>query len=423
MKVLELAQVGVHLAAVLRSQWWPAERIRGWQEKRLTEILRYAVRHVPFYRDLGIRADTIRSPEDLLRFPLLDKSCIQAAGTALLAEGQRPDQLHLSVTSGSTGQPTRTYFDASAWALCKYALKMRRIFAVTNPAFKRCIIVTEQGPDKLAGYARERALGLGPLYCERLLSIFDELPRQLAQIDAFGPDLLYAFPSYLADLVHYCESQGRPVPQVSILFTSSEVLTTSLRQRIEAAFGGQLFDVYGSTEFKEIAWQCRHGSYHLNFESMWVESLPSAPDAGQRRLVLTGLANRAMPLIRFDIGDLGELRYHPCPCGRQSPILTGIHGREVEVMVLPSGRRLSPYVLTTTIELLPGLAKYRVVHETPQSVRVECVSQEPLPEQSVRHCIDELQRIVREPVSFRFVRLNEIPRTAGGKHKVFVKEA
>jgi phenylacetate-CoA ligase len=204
-----------------------------------------------------------------------------------------------------------------------------------------------------------------------------------------------------------------------VLCTSSEVLTPAARQRIEAAFGGRVFDVYGSTEFKEVAWQCRAGRYHLNFESVYVALRPPGRTAP---LIISTISNRAMPLIRFDVGDTAMFAAGPCPCGRESPCLEQIGGREGDMIDLPSGRRLSPYLLTTAIESHDLVRTYRIVQTSDGAFRVDLAvagGQPPLDWQE-RLCA-ELRRIVAEPAHFTLRFVDAINRSPGGKRSVFVR--
>lgn len=405
---------------VLKSQWWSAEQIHAWREQAVVSMLRHAVTHVPHYRRLGIDPGSITSLADLQRFPLLTKRDLQADPQSFLADGLDSRTLHSSRTSGSTGEPTVTYFDDESWAFLKYALKIRRTLAVTSPLFHRCLIVSEQPPNEAGRYAQERPFGGRWLYRERVVSLYEDLSVHRAAIRELQPDMLYAFPSYLLELIASYRKAGEAAPQIPLLFTSSEVLTEEARARIESELGGRIFDIYGSTEFKEVAWQCRHGSYHVNFESVHVEALPDAAGTDRHVLVLTTVCNRAMPLIRFYTGDLGTLEAPHCPCGRRTPRLRILHGREGDVLELPSGRRLSPYTLTTLIEELPGLHQYRIRHDAPDRLTVELSASELNPER-LEDCRRRILEMLREPLQISMQPVEQIPRGAGGKHKVFVR--
>jgi phenylacetate-CoA ligase len=409
------------LARALRSQWWSQQAVREFQERQLVRMMRHATAHVPFYRELRIDPRDILDASALDRFPILTKRMIQDAPDAFLVEGANRDRLHNSRTSGSTGEPTVTYFDDDCWSLTKYALKMRRVIAVAPPLRRRCLIVSEQPVADLARYRHQRPFGAGLLYREQMVSLFDDLDEHVRVIRSFAPDMIYAFPSYFHELADRLRQEPGGIPHVPWLFTSSETLTPMARGRIESAFGGQLFDIYGSTEFKEIAWQCRAGSYHVNFESVFVETTP-AGDSAARSLVISTLANEAMPLLRFQTGDLGSLAGSACACGRESPTLRVDLGREGEMLELPDGSRISPYLLTTVIETLPGLQQYRIRHVAPTRVVVELRGGPEPGSQTLEQCRRELVSLLKGGVDVAIERVDAFARGRGGKHKVFVRE-
>jgi phenylacetate-CoA ligase len=416
---LDLARVAIGLTRALRSQYWSAERIRAWQEPRLVAMMRHAATHVRFYREHGIDPGSITSSADLERFPIITKSDIQRAGRGLLADGLDAGRLPFSRTSGSSGEPTTTWFDRAAWLQTRYVLKLRRLLVNSGPRpGQRVLIVSEARPEDIAALDEAAPAG-GPLYRRKLISIHAPFEAHVEEIVRFRPTALYAYPSYLAELVDTARRMAQPLPPIPLVYTSSEVLTEGLRARLEAALGGRICDVYGSTEFKEVAWQCPRGRYHVNFESVWVEPLPTDRAAP---LVISTLANRAMPLLRFRIGDEAQGAKGPCACGRCSPGLHSIQGRQADIITLPRGRRLSPYLLTTVIEQDPALVQYRIVETAPGEFRVELVGE---PEPGGR-ADDALGAALRELTDgegrFEVVRVARLERARSGKRSVFLRE-
>jgi phenylacetate-CoA ligase len=420
MRLTDQCYVAARLLLALRSQWWSEARIRAWQGQALVDMMRHALRAVPYYRRLGIAADSIAAPEDLVRFPILSKRDLQQDPEAFLAAGFDRGALHASLTSGSSGQPTTTYFAREAWLLSKYALKMRRVVATDGlPIGRRVLIVSEQTPEQLEGAAASAPSGLGLFFRRHLLSIHSPVEQHIAAVIRIRPDIFYAYPSYLLDLISAADRTSARLPRVPSLYTSSEVLTPAARGRIEAAFGGRLYDVYGSTEFKEVAWQCRHGRYHLNFESVYVE--PQA--AGQSApLVLSSLCNLAMPLLRFDIGDRGHFGTGTCACGRSSPHLCALAGREGEMIALPSGRRLSPYLLTTLIETQRSIRQYRIFQTAPAAFRIDVVVERPGASAAWQPSLcAQLSQLAGEPVAFEVCERESLARDPSGKRSVFAR--
>ena len=193
----------------------------------------------------------------------------------------------------------------------------------------------------------------------------------------------------------------------------------SAGQRLMNAFSANVCDVYGNTEFKEVAWQCRSKRYHVNFESTWVETIDEAED-GFGTVLLTTLVNRAMPLIRYRVGDRVRIGTGECDCGRNGPWLAAVSGREVDMLILADGRRLSPYLLTSIIELDPAIRRYQIVQSSPSELTVRYLraSDSEVNEPRLRQSIAEL---LGEALKIHFDHATDLPRTERGKQKVFIR--
>jgi phenylacetate-coenzyme A ligase PaaK-like adenylate-forming protein len=179
-------------------------------------MMKHAVSHIPFYRLLGISADSIRCAEDLERFPVLTKQDIQNEPRAFVWPCLKKHDLFVSRSSGTTCEPTLTYFDRDAWLFSKYALKAFRVFAVTNPIFKRLLIVSEQPPEELDRANKASILGNGVLFKQRYISIFEDVSQHVPFTLAYKPEIFYGFPSHLLDLIGVLEDQNLPLPKIPI---------------------------------------------------------------------------------------------------------------------------------------------------------------------------------------------------------------
>ena len=415
--IADSIRIATQLATVNRSQWWPADKIRHYQEQLLVGTLRYAIERVPYYRDLGIEGHRITSAADLSRFPVLTKSTLQDNQTRMLADGFSLDTCKTSTTSGSTGEPTTSAFDKNTWLLSKYTLKIRRLLAHGVGIGKRVLLVSEMHPEEIANTSS--IFGAGLLFGQRYVSIHEPVSKGLQVMRSFRPHALYAFPSYLAELLEYSEQHQESLPSLGVIFTSSEVLSEGLRRRLVETFSADVCDVYGNTEFKEVAWQCRSGRYHINFESTWVETVDEADDQFGT-VLLTTLVNRAMPLIRYQVGDRVRIGTDECDCGRSGPWLAAVSGREIDMLFLADGRKLSPYLLTSLIELDPGIRRYQIVQESPSDLRVRYIS-------PAEGAVNEMQLersltgVLGNSMQIRFERVANLPRTARGKQKVFIR--
>jgi phenylacetate-CoA ligase len=426
MRPRDALTVAAGVASLQRSQWQCAERIRRHQLERLAATLAFALERVPHYRDLGndtrAREPHTGGPLDrLARFPVLTKHALQTAGRSMLADGVDEARVFRSRTSGSTGEPTTTWFDRRTWLHTRYAVKLRRMLSCGLGPGAGVLIVSEASEQELGGHRKARMTGAGWLFRQEYVSLRAPLASHVDRIRQVRPDALYAFPSYLADLLDHCELEGLELPRVKVVFTSSEMLTEKLRRRLARRLGARVCDVYGCTEFKEVAWQCENGCYHVNHESVWIECEPDAPGSGPGALLLTTLINRAAPLIRYRVGDLGRLQWVECACGREGPALSHLEGREVELLELPCGRRLSPYLLTTAIEDVTGLRHYQFVQTAADRLELRFVALDGSPVDEGL-LVSRLRNLLGDELQVQPRPVAEIPRTRGGKRKVFLRE-
>ena len=413
--------VAASVASLQRSQWRSTEEIRRRQLAALDETLAFALKRVPHYRSAGIEAVPGDPREQLSRFPVLTKRVLQAAGVSMLAEGVDEASAFRSRTSGSTGEPTVTWFDRRTWLQARYAHKLRRMLAYGLGPGSGVVIVSEADAAQLDQHRKSRLAGAGWLFRQEFLSIRTPLARHVDEILRLEPDALYAFPSYLADFLDHCEREGIELPRLKVVFTSSEMLAPSLRRRLAERFRARVCDIYGCTEFKEVAWQCAAGTYHVNHESVWVECEPPARAGEPGHLLLTTLVNRAGPLIRYRVGDLGRLQSVGCDCGREGPALTDLEGREGDMLQLRDGRRFSPYVLTTAIEDVPGLGQYQFVQTSADGLELRYIALDGSPVDQAL-LVSRIARLFGDGLQVTAKRVPEILRTPGGKRSVLVRE-
>jgi phenylacetate-CoA ligase len=217
----------------------------------------------------------------------------------------------------------------------------------------------------------------GRIFAAQNLYVDQPVSANVTDFVQFQPSMIYGSPSYLEYLADSTHDEGYSMPEVPVVFSSGEIVTEHIRGRLENAYSGRLFDVYGSTEFKEIAVQCEYGQYHINFESVFVESHPD-PDSNYPRLLLTSLVNKAMPLIRYDIGDHGILEDCSCACGRHGPCIVAPQGRKSEMLRFPDSFSVSSYTLTTIVGAYPTIKNYTIVHRAPLDICMKVYAEPPL---------------------------------------------
>jgi phenylacetate-CoA ligase len=143
----------------------------------------------------------------------------------------------------------------------------------------------------------------------------------------------------------------------AVLVSSGSELQTTLRSRVEAAFGAPMLNVYALAEFGFVASQCVHrGAMHLDpgFIAEVIDDFGSAlPSGVAGDLLLSSVRNEAMPLVRYRPGDRAVLSDAPCACGYSGVSIERITGRKVPLFKTPTRAAMSPSHLNTLLSRFP----------------------------------------------------------------------
>lgn len=133
---------------------------------------------------------------------------------------------------------------------------------------------------------------------------------------------------------------------------------------------------YSAGEIGPIAFECvkQQGHFHVAHSNVVVECdhqvTASFNGASLGRLLITHLHSYATPIIRYDIGDFGQL-HQRCPCGHDGPTISSVFGRGKHFLRHPSGRLLPFYISTRTLlETLP-FKEVRFRQDTVDTISVE----------------------------------------------------
>jgi phenylacetate-CoA ligase len=372
-----------HLRWLRRSQFDTPEAIRDRQWAALRELLHHAYATVPFYRErfdrAAIHPDQIRDFADFGRLPVLTKDDIRQHGDALFSRGSDPTTLHRKKTSGSTGVPLEIHLD-EAGLQWKRACTLRSN-EWSGWRFGERVGILWGQPEYLERGWRGRlrnALLDRERYLDTLKIDKDGLAAFARDLHCRPPSLLYGHAHSVYLFAEYLRgAQHLPIRPHGII-TTAMVLHDWQRRSIEEVFGCPVTNRYGCEEVSLIACECeRHDGLHINADSVYVElERAGRPVASGEpgSILVTDLANRAMPLLRYQIGDVGTATERSCPCGRGLPLLERVEGREADYVVTPSGRLISGISLTDHFgAAIPGAVQVQIVQETPAAFRFRIV--------------------------------------------------
>ncbi len=356
-----------------QTQWWSREKLQALQFERLRDLLRHAGKYVPYYRDLfrehRIDADAVTSLQDLCRLPFLTKPLIRANLERL--KSAESAGLARFNTGGSSGEPL-IFFIGNARVSHDVAAKWRATrwwnVDIGDPE-----IVVWGSPIEVGAQDRVRTVR-DRLLRTKLLPAFEMSDSQLDvfinEIRARRPRMLFGYPSALSLIARRAERRGQAMHDLGIrvAFVTSERLYDHQRRKIETVFGCRVANGYGGRDAGFVAHECPEGGMHITGEDIVVETVRpdgtpcQAGEAGE--IVITHLATRDFPFIRYRTGDVGVLDGSLCACGRGLPLLKEIQGRTTDFIVAADGTIMHGLALIYVIRDLPGIRRFKIIQQT-----------------------------------------------------------
>ena len=360
----------VSVIGMLRRQYQPRQRLDAAAVAGLAQALRYAREHVPAYRDPRYDIGPLTGLDDIARLPPLRKVDVLAAGVDSFHSGQyREQDVRTCTTSGSTGMMLDIWHDRANYEHDR-AANVRRFLATGCywPWSKMVHFKPFPWPNawyqRLGVYRRTVVSSALParVRCQRLL--------------AARPHALVGYPILLRDLLRWLtgEQIARLRRTLRVVFTESELMTAEVREQLAEGFGVPVFDEYSAFELLHIAFDCAQGQMHVAEDRCYVEIVDAGdrpvPDGVEGHVVVTGYRERAMPLLRYWLGDRGVRRSEPCACGRTFRRIQLTTGRADDFVVLPDRERLYAGTFIGMALRTPGVAECMVRQDSTGQITV-----------------------------------------------------
>jgi len=324
-----------------KSLYWSEDELTHYQEKQLQKLIKYVYSNIPYYREvmmnLNLKPSDFNTLEDLKKLPILTKKDI-ITNYQKLINPKIKEKYSFVKTSGSSGTPLSIMITDKAVAY-EYAntWRQRNLFNIhlkdKLATFNGRMIIDPDSNSKILwrrNYTFNQTLfSLAHLKKENIPYIVNEFNKTKY-------DYINGYPStleYIANII--LEKNLQINSQIKRIFTSSETLNDNAKKVIEKAFRTKISDRYSSAERVCSFMQYNDDLYYHNSEDGFIELLEH--NTGYKKIICTGFNNYAMPLIRYDIGDLVDDNIHIKKSFNRL-VVSKIIGREDDVIFTPDGR-------------------------------------------------------------------------------------
>lgn len=381
-------------------------------DERLRSILEYAIHNVPFYENI--------SNADIELFPVMSKPVYKEQGKRCRSrEYLEDDKLCIASTSGSTGTPLVVYQDADKKS------RMRADLVAAHEAIgwnlgDHYVFIRNW----VSNYKQSPFKNFAQNVTNISVTDFDDEKKAwlCKHLDKHPNSIIFGYASSVCDYLAYIRREKIDASKfgVKLIVCDSDELTSINRKALEETFSCIVINRYDNEENGLLAISTPHrDELIVNYPSLYVELLKLDSDdpvqpGEMGRVVVTDLFNRAMPLIRYDIGDLavspdmpGKIRMFTVICGRKS-----------DCIYSTDGKIISAVAISGITEVFDTIVRYQLVQTSETEYEfhyVGLIGQKDMQELSRR-----LHTALGANAQVRYISEKDIPLGKNGKAKTTI---
>lgn len=402
--------------------------IDTYHDKKKWEIFNHHIINNKVYKNF-ISSKQINNWDDI---PVLTKQDIQLPLSQRLTDGYSVNTTHLHNTSGSSGTPfyfaKDKFCHAMSWAVITDRFGWHNIEIGKDlqarfygiPLSKKKYL-QEKIKDYLANRIRFPVFNLSDPILSKYVGTFSLY--KFHYLNGYTSSLVL-FAKYLIKnrivLKNVC-------PTLKVAFTTSEVCDDIDRKILEKGFGVKVINEYGAAELDLIAFEDADSDWLLNYETLLVEILDDNNKpikiGEEGKVVITSLYNKAMPFIRYELGDRAILTNK-----KKGPyqLLQKVVGRTNDIAILPSGKKspgLTFYYISKSLLETGGFMKEFIIRQTTIShFHFEYSADRELNTVEKKLVEEAMETYLEKGLTATFEKKNKIERTEAGKLKHFFSE-
>lgn len=405
----------------------PIKSLRSYQLTCINDIITEARQNTALYSSLykNVNSPSIDQLEDIQKFPVLKKETLKTSlkERSIISKAFPFESLMPASTTGSTGEPTTIYFEKSI--IKKRNTKIQSLYrSIGLFPYKRLARVWRQKKlSKIEEIFQKNTLFL-PLTVGDIENPIDSalshdtLGKNLEKLTWFDPQFIRGYVSALYTLAKYSSTASFSFPSLEGVITSAEYLPDHVWDELQQTFNCPVYNLYGGTEAPAIAISNGQDKrLYVSEDLYYVEVLdeddqPVKP--GQPGYVtITDLHSKAVPLIRYQIGDMAIVDSSFYQHEDKQRYLCSVIGRSNDIFQLADGRLIYSHFWHIFFREQDWIDKFKVIQKTPSVISIKL-----LPVEFNNSLFLKLKKDIEtrfEGISFNWEIVSSIPLGPGEK--------
>ena len=410
-----------------KNQWLSPAELKDRQWHALKRTIDYAYRNSPYYGELfksiGITPEDIKTPEDYLKIPITTKLDIRNNTEQFISTEYSKDSLVVAKTGGSTGVSLNLYFDETCQELRNAAAIRSDRWAGWDLGHKRAALWgNPPTPTTFKQKVRHHLLDR-TIYLDTM-ALNDSNMGAFVQLWAIEkPKSLFGHAHSIYMFAKYVSSKNISDLRPQAIVATSMMLLDHERALIESVFNCKVTNRYGCEEVGLIGSECeKHQGMHLNINHLYVEFIDDDDkpvQAGEPgKIILTDFNNKGMPLLRYQVEDIGVPSDKQCSCGRGLPLMQNLQGRVADFLKGSDGTLIAGISLVErTLTHVKGLEQIQLVQTSLNSIEINRVKGIEYDESTDPSLLKEINIVFGDGVTCIINDVTEIAQENNGKYR------
>lgn len=398
-----------------------SDELISYQKEALKRLISHAKATTKYYGSI--------ESFDIFKHPVINKNIMREKQEDFLSDRYDKNKLITMSTSGSTGTPFVCYQNRGKKkrvnAEVIYFSEKARYKLGENLIYLRVLIEKNKKPKLKQWIQNETLIDISHLNDEHIRKVLFDIEK----ISSYNGSVILAYASTYDALKDYTRRKGTSEigkSKIRSVISSSEMLFEQTRSAMSESFNCRCFSRYSNQENGVLGQDDpdNPGTFILNephyfFEILKIETDEPAEEGEVGRIVVTDLYNYAMPMIRYDTGDIGAFTY-VTKDGVSKKAITNFGGRKVDAVFDINGNRLSPHFVTNTFWSFPQIRQFQFIQQGRNEYIVKInAGSEFAGEKDVEKALKEL---LGSNAIISIERVEEIPVMSSGKRRYIINK-
>ncbi len=391
------------------------------RKKYLNDLLRHCQQTVPYYRNLGITDTQLES------YPVTNKNMIKTSSVSFQSDNYLGKKTYKASTSGSTGTPFTVLHNTDKKR--RHTADVRFFWESVGHAYGTRFfylrIWTNQNKKSKIVQKRQNIVPVDVLKLDdkSIQAFLENVGSTNSQKSILG------YASVLDRIVKYLQRNPRDMSKANVIsiIAMSESLDIPTKNALNSYFDCPVVSRYANTECGMLAQQTSkfQDDFLVNFASYHIEILDLQTNVPVKegkigRIVVTDLFNWAMPMIRYDTGDLGilETSRHN---GKTHYVFKKVEGRKMDTIYNTKGEPISSFTITNNMWKYIELSQYQFIQISKKKYTFKLNAPEKFSRE--QELVEEFKGYLGSDAAITVEYVDEIPLLSSGKRKKVLNQS